>query len=288
MGKTVPLEVIQNCEFEMLKYVKQVCDSHGLRYYLAYGTLLGAVRHQGFIPWDDDTDVHMPREDYVKFVEILQKEPHPYYQLIARETTPEYTALWPKLIDTRTKLTQYGDYIERVQIGIFLDIFILDGAGNTREEAEARYKKAFLYYREVKRAALKMFSPWEGKFKSFLRWIHHIPEKIMGTGFWIDRHIAFCGEMPYDDYEYVGAMGASTINPTRNVWKREWFGDGTEVTFMGEHFRAPSNWDAVLRPEYGDYMQLPPPEKRNSNHRFELEILDPELREAIETKGGSQ
>ena len=275
MGNTVPLDVIQNCEFEMLKHVKKVCDAHGLRYYLAYGTLIGAVRHQGFIPWDDDTDIHMPRADYLKFVEILQKEPHPYYRLLARETTPKYTYLWPKLIDTRTKLTQFGDYIEPVPFGIFLDIFILDGAGNTQEEAEERYRKAYLLYREVKRAALKMFSPWEGKFKSLLRWIHHIPEKIMGIGYWMDKHAAFCAQKAFDDYEYVGAMGASTVNPTRNVWKREWFGDGTDVIFNGEIFRAPSNWDAVLRPEYGDYMQLPPEEARQSNHGYTLEFLEP-------------
>ena len=275
MKKTVPLEVIQNCEFEMLKYVKQVCDSHGLRYYLAYGTLLGAIRHQGFIPWDDDTDIHMPRADYLKFVDVLQKEPHPYYRLLARETTPEYTYLWPKLIDTRTKLTQIGDYIEPVQFGIFLDIFILDGAGNTQEEAEASYRKAYLLYREVKRAALKMFSPWEGKFKSFLRWIHHIPEKIMGIGYWMDKHAAFSAKKAFDDYEYVGAMGASTINPSRNVWRREWFGEGTDVIFNGEVFRAPSNWDAVLLPEYGDYMQLPPEGARQTNHGFTLEFLEP-------------
>lgn len=258
----------------MLKYIKQVCDRHSLRYFLAYGTLIGAVRHQGFIPWDDDVDIQMPREDYLKFVDIILREPHPYYKLVSRETTPKYTMLWPKLIDTRTKLTQFGDYIERVQLGIFIDIFILDGAGDSQEDAEARYRKAYLKYREVKRAALKMFSPWEGKAISFLRWIHHIPEKIMGIGYWMDRHAAFCAQMPYDDYTYVGAMGASTMNPTRNVWKKEWFGDGAELIFMDESFRVPCNWDAVLRPEYGDYMQLPPEEKRQSNHGYTLEFLE--------------
>ena len=273
MAGETQLELVQKYEFEMLKYIRQVCDENGLRYYLAYGTLIGAVRHQGFIPWDDDMDIHMPRKDYMKLVEILRRSPHPYYSLISRETTPEYTYLWPKLIDTRTKLTQFGDYIERVQLGIFVDIFILDGAGSTREEAEARYQKAFLLYRHVKRAALKLVSPWEGRLISFLRWIHHIPEKVMGIGFWMDRHAAFCKEMPYDDFAYVGAMGASTPEPHRNVWKREWFGDGIPCTFMGESFRAPCNWDAVLRPEYGDYMQLPPEDKRQSNHGYTLEFL---------------
>lgn len=274
MDRTVPLETVQNCEFEMLEFIKQVCDSHGLRYYLAYGTLLGAVRHQGFIPWDDDIDIHMPRKDYLKFVEIIQRNKHPYYRLVSRETAPEYTMLWPKLIDTRTKLIQFGNYIEHVPLGIFLDIFILDGAGNSQEEAENWYRQAYLHYREVKRAALKMFSPWESRCISFLRWIHHIPEKIMGIRFWIDRHIAFCEKRAYDDYEYVGAMGASTPEAPRNIWKKEWFGNGTDVMFMGEAFRAPCNWDAVLRPEYGDYMVLPPIEQRSSNHRYTLELSD--------------
>ena len=97
----------------------------------------------------------------------------------------------------------------------------------------------------------------------------------MGIGYWMDRHSAFCGQLTFNEYEYVGAMGASTPESSRNIWKKEWFGNGTELTFMGESFRAPVNWDAVLRPEYGDYMQFPPEEKQRPNHTYTLEILYP-------------
>ena len=85
------------------------------------------------------------------------------------------------------------------------------------------------------------------------------------------------------NYLYVGAMGAGTREATRNVWLKEWFGDGTDVVFNGETFRAPLNWDAVLKPEYGDYMELPPPEKRNSTHRYVLTIPDPNVLEELRT-----
>lgn len=280
---SVPLELIQSCEFEMMKYLKQVCDEHHLQYYLAYGTLIGAVRHQGFIPWDDDVDIHMPREDFLQLVEIMKQKPHPYYRMIARETTPEYSYLWPKLIDTRTKLTQIGDWKEPVQLGIFIDIFLLDGAGNSREEAEVRYRQAFLLYRHVKRAAMKMFSPWESWCRTIPKWIYHIPEKVMGIGYWMDKHASFCSKKAYHEYEYVGAMGASTPEPSRNVWKKEWFGSGTDLTFNGELFQAPCNWDAVLRPEYGDYMLLPPPEKRIPHHDYYLELPDSGISEWADT-----
>ena len=284
MADNIPLEVIQNYEFEILKYIRDVCDRNGLRYFLAYGTLIGAVRHQGFIPWDDDMDIHMPREDYLKFVEYVTKHPHPYYKLVSRETSPKFTHILAKMIDTRTKLTQKTDWSEKVQLGVYVDIFILDGAGNSRVEAETTYLAAYSIFHQWWNAVFIMFLPGWRRRDSLRFWCENIPDKILGPRYYMDKHTAFCLQKPYYDYEYVGAMGASTEEPERNIWKREWFGNGTDVIFNNEVFRAPSDWDAVLRPEYGDYMVLPPPEKRHSTHKYELEIPNTDFLTEAERK----
>lgn len=280
----IPLEIIQNGEFRILQYIKDVCDRNGLKYFLAYGTLIGAVRHQGFIPWDDDMDIHMPREDYLKFAEIVKRDPHPYYRLISRETSPKFTHLLSKVIDTRTHLTQKTPWSEKVQLGIYVDIFILDGAGNTRVEAEATYLAALSCYRQWQKAVHVMLPPGKDKKDSIKRWLRHIPYRLLGVRYFMDKHTDLCTLKSYYQYRYVGAMSAGTGNPTRNVWLRKWFGEGTDVTFNGEMFRAPQNWDAVLRPEYGDYMELPPPEKRHSTHRYVLKIPDPAVLRELSSK----
>ena len=188
------------------------------------------------------------------------------------------------MIDTRTKLTQIARWDDGVQLGLYVDIFVLDGAGNTREEAEKNYEKAFSVFYQWRRSVKSMFEPRErypdtNRFKTFLRWVYHTPQRTLGHDYWRKKHVAFCMQRVYDDCEYVGAMAAGTRRASRNVWKREWFGDGVDVTFNRELFRAPGNWDAVLRPEYGDYMELPPPEKRHSKHPFNLEIPDDVLAE---------
>ena len=274
MENNLSVDVIQSIEFEILKYVKQICDLNGLRYYLAYGTLIGAVRHQGFIPWDDDVDIHMPRDDYYRLVSYVKQNPHPYYRLISPETNSTFTHILAKVIDTRTKLTQKTHWSERVQLGVYVDIFLLDGAGHSLPEAEATYLAAYSYYKQWEKSATIMFPPGANKRHAFNRWCHYLPAKMLGVHYHIDKHTSFCVQKPYDQYEYVAAMAAATPEPSRNIWKREWFGDGTAVLLNDTVFRAPQNWDAILRPEYGDYMQLPPEEKRHSHHSFELEIPD--------------
>ncbi len=275
---TVPLPVIQNGLFGILKYIRDVCDRNGLKYFLAYGTLIGAVRHQGFVPWDDDMDIQMPREDFLKFAEIVRREPHPYYRLLAKEASPRFTRIIPKVIDTRARLKQKSPLREdKTPWGFFVDIFVLDGAGDTRAEAEKTYQKAFSLYSHWRRSMKKMFVPGENRVYTFLVWFKHLPEKTMGARYWVIKHDRFSSRKAYDDCVYVSALDAGTMEPDRNIWKREWFGDGTSVTLYGETFRAPLNWDAVLRPEYGDYMTLPPPEERHPKHFCSLEIPDPDV-----------
>ena len=285
MDNAIPLRAIQNGEFGILKYIKDVCDQNGLKYYLAYGTLIGAVRHHGFIPWDDDVDIHMPRGDYRKFVEIVTNNPHPFYRLIARETSPKFTLALAKVIDNRTNLRQISPWREKVPLGIYVDIFILDGAGDSWEEACQTYETAYSIYSHWRWAVRKVFVPGRSRKKTLRQWIKHIfPEKVRGVRYWINKLDSFSMQKAYNDCRFVAAMAAGTPEASRNVWERAWFGEGTNIFFNGESVRAPDNWDAVLRPEYGDYMEFPPPEKQKPHHNYELDIPDDVLSSYLKSK----
>ena len=273
MKKDLSLEEIQYYLFGILKYIRDVCEANGLRYYLAYGTLIGAVRHQGFIPWDDDVDVHMPREDYEAFVRIVSEHPHPYYRLASRETSRRYNRLWPRVFDCRTEINQDTAWAQGMRYGLFVDIFILDGAGDTYREAEQTYRDAYDIYWQYQKSVTKMLIPGKSRIKSLKKWFHNIPEILKGFGYWMDLHKKLCIQKTYDNCAYVSALGACTKEASRNVWRRASFGEGIPVAFNGETFNAPSDWDAVLRPEYGDYMELPPPDKRHPRHKYRATLL---------------
>ncbi len=117
----------------MLQEIDKICRHYHIRYYLAGGTLLGAVRHQGFIPWDDDIDIAMPREDYEQFIKIMSHKKHPIYKLLAIECTKGYPYTFAKVVDTRTRLVEeIGKDLH--QMGVFIDIFPIDGMGNQKRK----------------------------------------------------------------------------------------------------------------------------------------------------------
>ena len=134
--KALTAREVQLGELEVLKKLDEICSQLNLRYFLTYGTLLGAVRHQGFIPWDDDVDVMMPRPDYEKLIEYLQfneKELSPF-KLMHYRTNKEYIYPISRFVDTRYWIDYEGttDY----GLGLFVDIYPLDGCGNTAQHAE--------------------------------------------------------------------------------------------------------------------------------------------------------
>lgn len=269
--ETKKIEEIQKIEFEILKFIKSSCEKLNIHYYLAYGTLIGAIRHNGFIPWDDDIDIHMKREDYVVFLEYMKKNPHPYYKLISYETDENFTAPLPKVIDSRFELIQDYGFVEKVPLGPYVDIFILDGAGDTINEAKKTYNEAYSIYRKWMRAATQTFSN-KKRMRSLLLGIKHIPEKIRGINYWLKKIDDFCTLKSVCSSKYIGALSAGTPNPLENIWKKEDFGEGKLVRFNSELFTIPVNYDVVLKSGYGDYMTLPKEKYRISHHKYTLKM----------------
>ena len=122
--KQIPADVIKEIELSILDYIDDVCKTNHIKYYLAYGTLLGAIRHKGFIPWDDDIDIYLLRDDYMKFVKIVNEQRNDRYEILSIYNDDSYNYEFAKVIDKRTALNA-SNFIINKKEGVWVDVFPL-------------------------------------------------------------------------------------------------------------------------------------------------------------------
>ena len=264
---------VQKLLTEMLGQFADYCTRHGLRYYLVGETLLGAVRHKGFIPWDDDVDVGMPRSDYERFLELTAKEPiNPDYEIVsAKDGT--LSAPFAQLVHKRTRIerpTSKSIQEEYQVLKLFLDIFPQDGWPQSRKESEKVVKWAgFLRFMSIESKAKP------GRGTTVLRAILKTPvvlvAKLIGSRRILRALDHYARRYDYDTSAYVGAItygiyGIGERCPRAEVTKF------AKVQFEGETYQAPGCWDSYLTGIYGDYRILPPEEKR-VNHGLKVWVM---------------
>lgn len=247
--KLLSLDQVKQKELDILKYVVEVCRQIGCRYYLSYGSLLGAIRHRGFIPWDDDIDISMPRADYNKFLAWVTSAGNAHERFITLHPGCKgYPYHYIKVVDATTRLidTDLNDFAGN---GLWIDIFPLDGV---RTQAVTRQKKLAKYFNSCRASASfkecpPSNKPWRWKV---CKWL--------GPNFFA-RLVTWCSaRLPFDEGEYVAHMPTAM----QYCFPRRLFNEVTEVEFEGLHFVAPKHYDEYLRILYADYMQLPPEDQR--------------------------
>lgn len=261
------LRQMQEGALNILKKLDGICREQGLRYFLFYGTLIGAIRHKGFIPWDDDLDVAMPRPDFDKLVEYCRRhrqELQPM-QLMTVDDNPRYVYPIARFSDTRYRVKYQG--IRDYGLGLFVDIYPLDGCGDTEEEARAWVQQPMRDVKFINCCAADRFTP------SRRGWLH-TPAKLAGfawarlhgSAHYIHRIEAWARQKDYEKCRYVGCTVWDTN--WNIVFPREELEKTLYVPFEDGEFPIPAGYDRMLRHTYGDYMTPPPPEQRIGQHFY--------------------
>ena len=266
--KKISTRKIKNIELNILMNFNEFCKKNNLRYYISGGTLLGAVRHKGFIPWDDDIDVCMPRSDYQKFITTYQSS-NSRYRLKSNQLN-NFSAPFTKIVDTKTKIcSKYN--IGNVDTNLWIDIFPVDGLPENIVEVQQIYDSCNFYRTLLNLCSAKL---GEGKtaFRKYSKYILKPLANIYGKQRCIDKIEQIAAQYQYETAKYVGAITWGLYGVGERMLKSE-FEQAVEVEFEGHKFPAFSCWDSYLKGLYGDYMQLPPIEKRKT-HDMVAYLLD--------------
>ena len=255
------LKHLQKLELMILKDFIKICDDNNLTYYMYAGSLLGAIRHNGFIPWDDDLDVIMFRDDFEKFKKIFIASDKDKYELLCNETNEDYFHLLAKLM-LKDTLFEEG-WVSQVDfhIGINMDIFVLDDLAENKFKRNYQLKKSFLYNKLMIMSKLRLDDL-------------SLPAKIVThTGYYIlklfritpyklnKRCLNFLKKFKDSNTEYVFDISA-TAEEYPQIFKKDDFKSIRQVQFEDIEVNVPGNYDNILKSLYGDYMQLPPEEDR--------------------------
>ena len=255
---TGKLRQLQLAELEMLCDFRALCEKHNLRYFLDYGNLLGAVRHGGFIPWDDDVDVSMPYEDYRKFLKIAQEELGDRYFLQTDDTDEQYHFCFAKIRKNGTTMVNEDQLGWDIHHGAWIDIFVLIET-NPGLEFKIRtqlYRVCnFLLMDQYFDIFSPVFEKMVGKAGvKFMQLVYRTPRKWRkALKHWLLHRI--CSSRNKQGWT-VAWTGLTEYFP------KEVYEQTAKLEFEGETFDVPGQYLKNLEIDYGDYMQLPPEEKR--------------------------
>jgi len=253
------LEKLQKCEFEILEEFERICKKHNLKYSLTFGTLLGAKRHQGFIPWDDDIDVMMPIDDYLKFEDIVKTELNEKFFFQNKFTDKNYYLYWNKLRMKNTVSVVRGYEQMDLNWGICIDIFPIFKKPANIDEKNKQIKNLKLsiaclesiLYKYGKKENAK------GKTKMLYQILSILPRKFVNrlSEYFYKKIYKYTGS-------YDGYIDYSEIFNREILISKEAFDDMESLPFNNKKFNVIKNYEDFLIQLYGDYMKLPPKKDR--------------------------
>jgi len=251
---TITAEELRSIQLDLLRKTADFCERNGIRYYLCGGTLIGAIRHQGYIPWDDDIDISMPRPDYDRFIRIFN-QPDNYYQVIEMSINKTYSLPFAKVHDTRTIVDELK--YAKDQYGVYIDIFPIDGVGEDKQVFNILKWRKILHTKKAnyfQRTTRKKIINTLGKIILLPFSVHQILEKM-------DQEAR---KYPFGSTPRAGII----INPygISEIMDIHIFDKAIPKRFEDRDYMVPEGYDAWLRSIYGDYMQLPPENERHNPH----------------------
>ncbi len=245
---------------EILKYIDDICKKNDIKYSLICGSLIGAIRHKGIIPWDDDIDIALLPEEYDKLMNALSKK-NDRYILLDPERNPKYYYPFAKLVDSRTTMFEKG--IKTIDnYGVYVDIFRYDYVSNNKLIRKLHYKYLIFIQTLFSRAMLDPKNIKRLKSKLIV-----IFARIIGVNYFRKKHMRLCRSKKKTDYVLINWP---EYGFNKEIMKTVDFQKYQKVKFENIEAMILTDYDEVLRTMYGDYMQLPPEKDRVARHVTEI------------------
>lgn len=261
------VEKIHQVDLDIVKHVVAICEKYNLKYFMLGGTMLGSIRHRGFIPWDDDIDLGMPRRDYERFLEVCEAELPAHLQVVNYKNTPTYQYYITRIQDTNVKVIEDRIGNDAKNTFASIDIFPIDGTPNN-----SLLRKIYFFRVLTHRALMSLHykDSIDRKRKRgfveriFLSIMEKIPfERIIDPYKEKEKIDKLLSSQNIETSNYIGnIMGAYR---TREIVPKEWYGKGTKYPFEDIELVGLDNYEDYLTFTYGDYMQLPPEESRKTH-----------------------
>ena len=257
---------LQRVELNMLRCFIEICDKYDLTYYMVCGSALGAVKYSGFIPWDDDIDVAMPRQDYNRFLKKAGCLLPEYYFLQNYHTDPLFPFIHSKIRDSRTTFIEKSVRDLKINHGVYIDIFPLDGYPDNKVESKK-------LERRIKKLKLRLSSAFPvSDEQKLLTKLFFMSEKILGVS---RRTSKYATELDRTVTKYN--LNKSKLWCNHGNWQgnleyapRAQYGKGIFVEFEGIKVRIPEKYDEYLTQKYGDWRADLPEEEKQGHHYYEI------------------
>ena len=258
---------------DIMDEMDRVCKKNNLHYYIVGGTLLGAVRHKGFIPWDDDLDIAMPRDDYERFIKLSRDELHPSFEVDWTTSNPAY---WLSFYKVCKKNTVFHQQEYNQPFKIFVDVFPLDYGPMYCKHLDI-IRKMGGYFHAISICKIVNNVTWKTYLWRFIRlFISNTTAHKLTR--WVRMSARNLGESHFVNF-------ASQYKISKQTMPVKWYGEGVYVEFEGRQYRAPSEYEKVLTSIYGkNYMQLPPKNKRRTHYPIKVVFSDGEIMEFERTE----
>jgi len=266
MRQISELKEIQKRLLDIAVDIDRFCRANGLRYSIAYGTLLGAVRHKGFIPWDDDIDLLMPRPDFERFIATYGKDGSTPYRCLydCRREDEYFVQFFAKVHDPRT--VSIEERMPAYKFGLNIDIFPVDGKPSENQAAFEKECSSIIHRIYLKQ---RPFLPWS--------WHDPLLSKIEAHShsldFWMDKIRSRMLSNDYETSEFRGAL-PTRPNGTKEIFPKEVFDNYKEIEFEGVSLMTLSDTDRFLRQVFGDDYMTPPPENKRKTHGLTVYVKD--------------